>query len=165
MAETGTDRIHLIGHSLGGIVIRQAVMMEGLTEAATCITVASPHQGAPAAGMGPGRTARQLRPGSTVLRRLAAASRPVSTQFVAYYSNLDMIVPGHRAKIVEPALRATNVLVKDEGHLSIMLSRRLAASIVQQLAAAEGLEGFGAPVVALPAATNTTLDAAVAEAS
>ena len=48
--------------------------------------------------------------------------------------------------IAEPQLGATNILVKDHGHLSIMLSRRLADSVVDQLGAAEGLPGYGAPV-------------------
>jgi hypothetical protein len=68
---------------------------------------------------------------------------------VAYYSNLDLIVPARRAMIREPALGATNILVKDHGHLSIMFSRRLAASIVDQLAAAEGLPGYGTPLAPL----------------
>jgi len=61
-------------------------------------------------------------------------------------------VPGPRAMILDPALAATNVLVKGEGHLSIMLSRRTAASVAGQLAAAEGIAGYGSPVGQLPAA-------------
>ena len=45
--------------------------------------------------------------------------------------------------LIEPALRATNVLIRDEGHLSILLSRRFATSLVHELAAAEGLPGYG----------------------
>ena len=148
MARTGADRVHLIGHSTGGVVNRYAVQLLGL-EAATCISVASPHNGSPVARLAGGRTARQLRPGSDVLRRIRGSSRPLPTRFVAYYSNLDLLVPARSAQITEPALRAVNVLVKDEGHLSILLSRRLARSIVDQLAAAEGLPGCGTPVTAL----------------
>jgi pimeloyl-ACP methyl ester carboxylesterase len=147
MRETGSDHVHLVGHSLGGIIVRYAVQLGGLTEAATCITIASPHAGAPLAALGVGRLAAQVRGGSPLLRRLSAASRMTSTRFTAYYSNLDLLVPGWRAMISEPALRATNILVKDEGHLSIMLSRRLADSVATQLAAAEGLPGYGRPLV------------------
>jgi len=146
MDHVGVDRVHLVGHSLGGVVARYAVQLGGLTEAGVCITVASPHKGAPLARLGAGATARQLRSGSAVLRRLSASSRRLPTRFVAYYSNLDVIVPARVAMITEPALRAVNICVKDEGHLSILLSRRLASSVVDQLAAAEGLPGFGAPV-------------------
>ena len=145
---TGSDRVHLVGHSLGGLVARYAVQLGGLHDlAASCITVASPHQGVARSMCRnvPVATVRQLAEGSTLLRRLSASSRPLPTRFVAYYSNLDLIVPGHRARIVEPALRAQNILVKDEGHLSILLSRRLASSLLAELARAE------APAVATAA--------------
>lgn len=152
---TGSERVHLVGHSLGGIVARYAVQLSGLDDvAATCITVASPHRGVGplACRIAPARTLRQLADGSAVLRRLSASSRPLATRFVAYYSNLDLLVPGHRARIMEPALRATNVLVKDEGHLSILLSRRLSASLLHELGAADGLPGHGNPLRGLPPA-------------
>ena len=138
MEATGSDRIHLVGHSLGGVVARHAVQLDGLTEAASCITVASPHQGVSLA-----RWARwplaaaQLGPASPVLARLRRAGRPPGTRFVAYYSNLDLLVPGDRAMLLEPALGARNVLVRDEGHLSILLSRRFAASLLEELVAAD----------------------------
>lgn len=145
MEAAGADGVHVVGHSLGGLVARYAVQIGGLEEARTCVTVASPHQ-----GVGAARAAAwplsvaQLRPDADVLVRLKASSRRMATRFVAYYSNLDLLVPGHRGRIVEPALRATNVLVKDEGHLSILLSRRLAASLVGELAAADAAAEAGA---------------------
>ncbi|HEY7939604.1 MAG TPA: alpha/beta fold hydrolase [Acidimicrobiales bacterium] len=143
MAAAGSERIHLVGHSLGGLVIRQAVQQAGLEEAASVVTVATPHGGVDLAHLSrltaPTNTiARQLRPGSDFLRALWASSQPrPETRFVAYYSNLDLLVPGHRAMMREPELDATNVLVKDHGHLSIVLSRRLSASVAEEIAVAE----------------------------
>jgi len=152
----GADRVHVVGHSLGGVVARYAVQVSGLEAAATCITIASPHAGvrlarygSPLALVSPLASGLQLRPDSTVMKRLRETARPLPTRFVAYYSNLDLLVPGRRAMILEPELEATNILVKDQGHLSIMFSRRLAQSVVDQLAAAEGLAGYGTPVRAL----------------
>jgi triacylglycerol lipase len=162
MEHAGVDRIHLVGHSTGGIVARYAVQVLGLEGVGACVSVASPHNGSPVARLWPGRTAGQLRPNSDLLRRLRASSRPLPTRFIAYYSNLDLLVPGRSAQITEPALRATNVLVKDEGHLSILLSRRLARSIVDQLGASEGLPGHGSPVAGLGL---DVLDATGAEAT
>ncbi len=153
MAHFGVDRIHIVGHSLGGIIARYAVQVLGLRGVDVCVTVASPHggvrlaaYGSPLSQLSPFASGLQLRPDSAVMTLLRSTARPVPTRFVAYYSNLDLVVPARRAKIVEPELAATNVLVKDHGHLSIMLSRRLSTSIVDQLAAAEGLPGYGAPV-------------------
>jgi hypothetical protein len=55
--------------------------------------------------------------------------------------------------IKAPELRATNIFVKDQGHLSILLARSVTASIVEQLLAAEGGAGLArlAPFVAADA--------------
>jgi pimeloyl-ACP methyl ester carboxylesterase len=152
MATSGADGVHVVGHSLGGVVARYAVQIGGLEEARTCITVASPHQGVGSARLGrwPG-TVRQLRPDSDVLVRLRASSRRMATRFVAYYSNLDLLVSGERGRIVEAPLRAANVLIKDEGHTSILLSRRLSGSLLHELAAADGVPGHGS-LGSIPAA-------------
>jgi pimeloyl-ACP methyl ester carboxylesterase len=154
----GADRIHVIGHSLGGIIARYAVQVHGLEGVDVCVSVASPHGGvrmarynSPISRLSPFASGVQLRPDSSVMTMLRHSAQRSATRWVAYYSNLDLIVPARRAMILEPELEATNILVKDTGHLSIMLSRRLSSSIVDQLGAAEGLAGYGAPVRALPA--------------
>jgi pimeloyl-ACP methyl ester carboxylesterase len=152
---TGAERVHLVGHSLGGLVARYAVQVAGLHDvAASCVTVASPHQGLAhlPVGLVPSPALRQLAQGSALLRRLSASSRPLPTRFLAYYSNLDLLAPGHRCRIVEPALKATNVLVKDEGHLSILLSRRLSSSLIHELGAIDGRPGHQALASIPPAA-------------
>jgi len=152
----GSERVHVVGHSLGGLVARYAVQVTGLEGAGVCITIASPHggvrlarYGSPLAIVSPLASGLQLRPGSAVMTSLRRTARRLPTRFVAYYSNLDLLVPARRAMILEPELEAANILVKDEGHLSIMFSRRLAQSVVDQLAAAEGLPGYGTPVRAM----------------
>ena len=156
-AHFGVDRLHVIGHSLGGIIARYAVQVLGLKGVDVCCTIASPHggvrlarHGSYLAALSPFASGLQLRPDSPEMTLLRSSSRALPTRFVAYYSNLDMIVPARRAMILEPELDATNILVKDHGHLSIMLSRRLTSSIVDQLGAAEGLPGYGSPLRALP---------------
>jgi triacylglycerol lipase len=153
----GADRVHIVGHSLGGVVARYAVQVGGLDDVGVCITIASPHggvrlarYGSPLAVMSPLASGLQLRPDSVVMTELRRTARPLPTRFVAYYSNLDLLVPARRAMMLEPELGATNILVKDQGHLSIMFSRALAQSVVDQLAAEEGLPGYGAPVRGLP---------------
>lgn len=152
-AHFGSERVHIVGHSLGGVITRYAVQVLGLEHVDLAVTVASPHGGVRLARYGshlstvsPFASGLELRPDSPVMTLLRSSARPMSTRWVAYYSNLDLVVPARRAMILEPELAATNILVKDHGHLSIMLSRRLAHSIVDQLGAAEGLPGYGAPV-------------------
>jgi triacylglycerol lipase len=140
---TGARRVHLVGHSLGGILIRYYVqLLGGDTCVDTAITLASPHEGTLAAGLGRSSVLRQLRPGSWVIRALEETARPSPVQWMAYYSNLDALVqPASSAMLRHPALDATNVLVKDHGHLSILLAPGLGRSIAHRLAAPGGLDG------------------------
>ncbi len=137
---TGADRIHIVGHSLGGILLRWYVQeLGGDASVTTAITVASPHQGTRLATFIPGRTGRiatELAPGSWLLRRLERGARATTVRWVAFYSNLDLFVqPSTSAMITDPALNATNVFIKDAGHLSIMLSSEVARGVVAALEA------------------------------
>ena len=108
----------------------------------TAITVASPHEGTWTAAAGAlAAGARELLPGARVIRQLAAGARRTDVRWVAYYSNLDLLIqPGRSAMLSDPVLNATNVLIKDVGHLSIMLAPSLTRSIVEQLETAVALE-------------------------
>jgi len=134
---TGAERVHVIGHSLGGLVLRWYVQeLGGDATVATAVTVATPHHGTVSAMLALGSTAKQLLPGSPVIEQLRRGARSTAVRWVSYYSNLDLLVQPNRSAVVdEPALGAVNVLVKDHGHLSILLSGRMAASVVEQLEA------------------------------
>ena len=133
-AETGAERVHLVGHSLGGVIIRYAVCVLGLDASVdVAITVASPHGGSPLAVLGRSVTARQLRKGSDVLRQIEEAAAPGSTRWVAYSSNLDAVVPATRAVIRPACLRAENVMIPNQSHLSILVAPQLVRAVVAQL--------------------------------
>ncbi len=132
---TGATEVHLIGHSLGGMIARYYVQeLAGWRKVNTLITLGSPHQGTYAAIAARARVARQLRPGSPVIEQLKASARPLPTRFVSYYSNLDsMVLPASNAKIAEEVLEPRNVLIKDHGHLSLLMSGRLIRDITETL--------------------------------
>jgi len=134
---TGSDRIHVVGHSLGGILLRWYVQeLGGDRYVGTAITVASPHEGTVAALAGFGPAARDLRPGSRVIRRLASGATASDVRWVALYSNLDLVVqPAVSARLRPAPLGAENVLVKDHGHLGMMTSPAVVRTIVERLAA------------------------------
>lgn len=142
-AVTGADKVHLVGHSLGGVVSRWFVQeLGGADWVESVVTVASPHRGTPAAHLAQlagRRTAKQLLPGSAVVRRLNSKPLPSGIRWVAYYSNLDLLVPGDSAKLPGAGAGAANLLVKDHGHVSVLLSQKVARSIVHQLEASEGV--------------------------
>lgn len=157
-ALTGSEKVHVVGHSLGGVLLRWYVQeLGGDTKVDTAITIASPHEGTELAGLvfGPKRQTRtihQIAPHADVIRRLAEGARPSDVRWIAYYSNLDaLVMPATSAMIRDPKLRAHNIFVKDQGHLSIMLARAVTSSIVEQLVASERADGLS-PVEPLPPA-------------
>jgi len=132
----GAHKVHLVGHSLGGIVARYYIQMLGGSDRVhTCVTLGSPHLGTYAAFIGRGRAAKQLRPGSPTIAALETSAHEMPTRFVSFYSNLDgMVLPPGNAKITPPVLRARNILVKDLGHMSLLVSKPLLRSVASLLA-------------------------------
>ncbi|MFI5713581.1 esterase/lipase family protein [Kribbella sp. NPDC051620] len=119
--ESGSDQIHIVGHSLGGLIARYYVQRLGGSERVhTCVTLGTPHQGTVAARLLPWPLVKQLRPDSDLMTELAEPAPDCHTRFVAFYSDVDqLIVPQRRARIRHPDLIARNVRVDGVGHLSL----------------------------------------------
>jgi triacylglycerol lipase len=119
--ESGSDQIHIVGHSLGGLIARYYVQRLGGSERVhTCVTLGTPHQGTFAARLLPWPLVKQLRPDSDLMTELAEPAPDCHTRFVAFYSDVDqLIVPQRRARIRHPDLVARNVRVDGVGHLSL----------------------------------------------
>lgn len=134
--ETGYERVHVIGHSLGGVVARYYVQrMGGDARVHTLVTLGSPHSGTHAARLLPQRLVRQMRPGSELLAELAEPAPGCSTRFVAFWSDVDqLIVPKRSARIDHPDLSARNVLLSGVGHMSLSISGRAVHEIATLLA-------------------------------
>jgi pimeloyl-ACP methyl ester carboxylesterase len=135
-AETGYDRVHVVGHSMGGVIARYYVQRLGGDERVhTVVTMGSPHGGTEAARLLPTRLARQLRPDSDVVAELREPAPDCRTRFVAIWSDLDQLVlPVQRARIDHPDLAVRNVAVTDVGHMSLPVDRHVIREIVTTLA-------------------------------
>ncbi len=134
--ETGYERIHLVGHSMGGLVARYYVQCMGGDERVhTVVTLGAPHAGTQPARLVPHPVARQLRPGSEVVRELAEPAPGCRTRFVAFWSDHDeLIIPHASARIEHPDLRVRNVLVQGVGHISLPIDGRVVREICTTLA-------------------------------
>jgi triacylglycerol esterase/lipase EstA (alpha/beta hydrolase family) len=155
---SGATRVHVVGHSLGGVLLRWYVQeLGGEHRVGTAVTLGSPHEGTLAAYLWPERTARQLVPGSWVVRRLADGARRTPVRWVAVYSDRDLLVqPSSSGRLRDPAMGATNIEVAGLGHLSLLVSARVLRAVTAQLEAAEGLGAPLSPLAARPASTATT---------
>jgi pimeloyl-ACP methyl ester carboxylesterase len=134
--ETGYERVHVIGHSLGGVVARYYVQrMGGDARVHTLCTLGSPHSGTYAAKLWPGGVVRQLRPGSDLMQELAEPAPGCRTRFVAFWSDMDqLIVPQRAAAIDHPDLSVRNVALRGIGHMSLPISGEVVHEIATLLA-------------------------------
>lgn len=134
--ETGYDRVHVVGHSMGGLVARYYVQRLGGDERVhTLATLGTPHSGTRAANLIVGRAVKGMRVGSPVLRELAEPAPGCRTRFVAVWSDLDeLVVPKRSARIEHPDLQARNVFVRGVGHLSLPIDRRVVHEIATTFA-------------------------------
>ena len=120
-AETGHDRLHVVAHSLGGVVARYYVQrLGGDARVHTLVTLGSPHAGTGSARLLPLRLCRQLRPDSDLVAELAEPAPGCRTAFLAVWSDLDQLIyPKGNARIDHPDLDARNVLLRGIGHMSL----------------------------------------------
>jgi triacylglycerol lipase len=134
--ETGYERVHVVGHSLGGVVARYYVQrLGGDARVHTLCTLGSPHEGTLAARLVPQRLVKQLRPGSDLLAELAEPAPGLRTRFVAFWSDLDqLIVPKSAARLEHPDLAVRNVLLRGVGHMSLPIDGRVVHEIATLLA-------------------------------
>ena len=131
VARTGYERIHVVGHSLGGLIARYYVQSLGGDERVhTLVTLGSPHAGSLLAAGLPFQLFRQLRPGSDLFDELAQPATGCRTRFVAYWSQMDqLILPHENARIDHPDLSARNVCVPGVGHMSIPIDGQVVHEI------------------------------------
>jgi triacylglycerol lipase len=133
LSETHSDKMHLVGHSLGGVVIAKAIAdgrLDGLID--TVVTLGSPFGGSPWANLLPfGEVPRALRDGSPLLRRLASAPPPDGVRWLAFTAELDIVVPGLRS--VPAHTEVESIRIGGVGHLGMLLSRRVVERIADAL--------------------------------
>ncbi|MDP8978442.1 MAG: alpha/beta fold hydrolase [Actinomycetota bacterium] len=135
LAASGAARCMIVGHSMGGVVARYYIQeLGGQDTVDTLVTLGTPHDGTYTAAWGVGPAALDMAYRSPLLERLRAGARRADVRYISYYSDLDVwVVPAVSAKLTVPALEATNVRVRDIGHLSMLLSGEVIRSVVDYL--------------------------------
>ncbi len=132
---SGASRVDIVAHSMGGLVARAYIRARGpASGVGRLITLGTPHQGTeifPRFRLDP--MVGQMRPGSPLLARLAAADPvPRLADCISIYSADDaVVVPASRAFYAG----AFNIEVRGLGHLSLLFSRRVYALVRENLAA------------------------------
>ena len=143
-AQTGYDRIHVVGHSLGGLIARYLAQRQGGDRRIdTLVTLGTPHHGSLLAHVAPTPLIRQLKPGSPVIRELDAPAPGCATRITAIYSDLDeLVLPTSSGRCDHPDLGARNLLVHGVGHMSLAWHPAVVDEVTATLA---GLRQAAAP--------------------
>jgi triacylglycerol lipase len=135
VARTGYERIHIVGHSLGGLIARYYVQRLGGDERVhTLVTLGTPHHGTLAAHLVPVQLGRQLRPSSDLFAELDLPAPGCRTRFVAFWSDIDqLVVPHNNSRLRHPDLITDNVKAHGVGHLSMPISIPIVQRVTQVL--------------------------------
>lgn len=121
--------VNLIGYSMGGLVIREALRQEPGLPVRRAVFYHTPHAGSLAARLLPLPACRDMRPGSAFLRRLDAAEWRTPT-LVTWCPGDLMVVPGSSAAWP----RASRILRSDvPAHAWPVISSRLHEAAVEFL--------------------------------
>jgi pimeloyl-ACP methyl ester carboxylesterase len=126
-----SDKVHLVGHSMGGILAHGYLRLRGgAPQVAACITLGTPYHGSKLAPFAISRLGRGLLPGSPLLARLNAEPLPDGVHFTSIYSRHDnIIVPMDSARLHG----ADNLELTGLGHTAILFSAQVAAAVVAAL--------------------------------
>ncbi|KQQ45923.1 lipase [Duganella sp. Leaf126] len=144
-AVTGSKRVIIVAHSMGGLVARAWLRRYGaqaVARVARVITLGTPHHGTVLADLGPGRNAGQMRCSSAWLAALNAFEirSDVKLQrdlFCSIYSVHDNIVAPQNSSVL-PGAR--NLAFGAIGHVALGRHPAIAGCVLAQIAAVEHSE-------------------------
>ncbi len=117
----GVNKVHLIGHSMGGIIARNYVQLRGGAEKVDqLICLGTPHHGSRLAPFSLSPLGKLLLPGSDFLQRLNAAPQPATVGMTNIFTRKDnMVLPSGSSQLNW----ATEVELDGMGHTSLIYRR------------------------------------------
>jgi predicted alpha/beta hydrolase family esterase len=125
LAQTGCEKVDLVGHSMGGLVVRYYIeKLGGAAGVNAAVTLGAPHLGSKTAVFGVLKSAEQFSPDSALITELnEAPPSGDATDMTAVWSDFDSIVlPHESARLPEPY---TSVKVGGVGHVAMLFSGRI----------------------------------------
>jgi triacylglycerol lipase len=121
-------RIHLVGHSIGGLAARWFVTeLGGDPRIVGTVSIASPFEGAPRARLFPGHLARDIEPGSALLARLRGTESAVPHLSIA---------GGHDRVVPSGALlsHGERLFIERAGHNELIYDGETVSAVVARIA-------------------------------
>ncbi|OEZ81534.1 extracellular esterase EstB precursor [Janthinobacterium sp. HH104] len=134
-ARTGSDRVILVAHSMGGLVARAWLRHYGAARVARIVTIGTPHHGTALANLAAGANARQMSrvdgTPSGWLAQLAASETPETRALItSIYSHHDNIV-APQASAQLPGAR--NIAFGGIGHVALASDARVLRQLLAEI--------------------------------
>lgn len=129
---SGSERVIIVAHSMGGLVARAWMRRFGAGHAARIITLGTPHHGTDLAHMGVGDNARQMRRDAEWLAQLDAADRAQRSLITSIYSYHDNIIAPQDSCHL-PGAR--NIALPGIGHVAMGRHPAIAKHILAEILA------------------------------
>ena len=134
-ARTGSDRVILVAHSMGGLVARAWLRHYGAARVARIVTIGTPHHGTALANLAAGANARQMSrvdgAPSGWLAQLAASETPeLRALITSIYSHHDNIV-APQASAQLPGAR--NIAFGGIGHVALASDARVLRQLLAEI--------------------------------
>jgi pimeloyl-ACP methyl ester carboxylesterase len=127
----GVDKVHLVGHSMGGIIARNYMQLRGgASKIDRCIYLGVPHLGSKLAPFAVSPLGQLLIPGADFLERLAVAPPPAGVKVTNIYTLKDnMVLPNSNALLPWGESIALDRL----GHTALIYRKPALAAVLQAL--------------------------------
>jgi pimeloyl-ACP methyl ester carboxylesterase len=126
-------RLHLVGHSLGGVVARAYAHDHGDARVVQTISLAAPFAGVPGAGALAFGAARDLDPDSPLLRRLRIEASSTPIPHLSILAGGDTVV---RPPLVHALPGGDVVVLEERGHNTLLFDDEAARLVKERIAAA-----------------------------
>lgn len=137
--ESGSQKVVIVGHSMGGLAARAYVRKHGFGRIAKVITLGTPHRGTGIARFGVGLNCRQMHwtadgeegVSSEWLRELAAGeNQDTYARFASIYSHHDNIIAPQTSSRLPGA---TNIEVYGIGHVALSSDPAVQANVIAEI--------------------------------
>jgi triacylglycerol esterase/lipase EstA (alpha/beta hydrolase family) len=138
LAATGSRRVIVIAHSMGGLVVRAYLRKFGSARIARVMSIGAPHHGSMHAWFFPGGSLAQLRPGNAWLEALNAEPLDPSLRFLSLWSWHDSMVAPQTSSERPGSIDATLVGV---GHNALLTDPHVFARVLAEIRDARATSG------------------------
>ncbi|MBI2890704.1 MAG: alpha/beta fold hydrolase [Nitrospirae bacterium] len=140
LRDSGADKVDLVGHSLGGLVVRYYVQgLRRSDKVGTCVTLGAPHYGTRLSPYVPLLTSmvemnRILRP-NRFCRDLNSTPKPAGVRFINFYSPHDFFVRSRDRGSWPDADK--DIRTEFVGHLGLIMDYRFFDILLRELRSTE----------------------------